>query len=111
MITEYEVDVSTLPQFDRQKVTQVDLPSGDQQTILRFRRPDVQFLKLDPLAPGPDVLVERQTANLRIVTSAAGETLDINGHITIRRMQLAMDISLIATARRCGAQMLMDRSS
>ena len=83
VITEYEVDVSTLPQFDRQKVTQVDLPSGDQQTILRFRRPDVQFLKLDPLAPGPDVLVERQTANLRIVTSAAGETLDINGHITI----------------------------
>ena len=83
VITEYEVDVSTLPQFDRQKVTQVGLPSGDERTILGFRRADVQFLKLDPMAPGPDVLVEHLTANLRIVTSTAGETLDVDGHIII----------------------------
>ena len=83
VITEYEVGVSTLPQFDRQKATQVDLPNGDQLTILRFRRPNVQFLKLDPLAPGPGTLVEHLTANLRIVTSTTGETLDIDGHIII----------------------------
>ncbi len=64
VITEYEVDDSTLPQYDRLRLSIKELPSGEALYDLTFVRSGVRFLKLDPAAPGPDVLIEDQEARV-----------------------------------------------
>lgn len=87
VITVYEVDESTLPQYDRILAIPNELPDGTATSTFLFRRSGVQFLKLDPDALGPDVVVEWNRANLRAMfASAGGDLLSVKGtgHIVVR---------------------------
>lgn len=83
VITVYEVDESTLPRFDRFLQIVNELPDGTVRSHLVFRRYAVQFLKLDPAAPGPDVLIEWQSASLTEVTTSAGDTLSLRATLNL----------------------------
>jgi hypothetical protein len=83
VFTLYEVDVSTLPQFDRQLATLTELPDGTVRTHLVGQRSAIQFLKQDPEAPGPEVLIEWQKANLMIVSAPDGEVVSVRARLNL----------------------------
>lgn len=74
VFTEYEVDATTFPQSDRMLVTEKVMPDGTTRVHIVLNRNDVRFLKVTPGAPGPDVMVESQHANVRMVMAPDGET-------------------------------------
>lgn len=93
VITEYEVDTSTLPQFDRALEVVNELPDGTFRSHLVFRRSAVQFLKLDPGAPGPDVLIEWQSASLTAAFTSTGDPLTLRA--TLNLVERTPDGSLV----------------
>ena len=85
--TEYRVDEGTLPQFDRMFITQHEMPNRTFRAHFKLERNGIPFLKLNPDAPGPDVMIETQHANVRIVVAADGEMLSLNGSVVVDRAE------------------------
>lgn len=83
VFTVYEVDTSTLPQFDRSLTIVHELPDGTVQAHLVYRRSGIQFLKQDPEAPGPEVLIEGLKANLMIVFAPDGEVMSLRARLNL----------------------------
>jgi len=77
VFTEYEVDATTLPQYDRRKVTTRTEKDWTERTHYQFERPGIQFNKVSE-GPGPEILIEQQRANVTIVG-----TMSVESSITI----------------------------
>jgi hypothetical protein len=83
IITRYEVDELTLPQYDRQMWTITEMSDGTLRATMNFRRTAVRFLKVSE-TPGPEELIEWQTHNLHFVVPPDSPTYSLHGTVVVK---------------------------
>lgn len=106
VFTVYQVDESTLPQFDRIKVEERTNKDGTTRTDIQFERSGIRMVKWvdgenansNVLIETPDVLIESQRANITVVTSETGEIISYEGAMTI--VELTEDKNLVDRNRQ-----------
>lgn len=78
VLTEYQVDASTLPRYDRVLVIFRERFDGQLWANQVFQRNGVEMLKLDAADPGPDVIVKSGRWNIVGTYGQDEQPIDVN---------------------------------